>query len=267
MDRFSRNEIISLGFDYLSNLVLDASLNNKNVNVQSREPFKAKDPFIEYASSNDLSKAMYGFFADARDFSKLPNVLSDEEFDAQSGTTFFHGFKKPKYANDFLNNFLYHYGNGLTADNQFINGFYLAKRKTLAKQYTAVEIEDTLDDNVLSIKLENQKVISISEIRSLVNNENADNSSYKQDYDNLLSELENLKEQTQNSRMYKLFRKAIMSNYSTIAVLLGAGILIEDEKTYNKENNEQVIVLNRSAVAVKESEVAKILGKLQEKEV
>jgi len=264
MKDFSIDELVNIGFDYMIHLMQESYKNGEQIHINSHEPFKYKDPQLEYASANDLSKSLFGFMTDAKKYNQLPAILSDHEFDLESGTTFYHGFKKPLYVNDFVNNFLYHYGNGLTSDNQYINGFYLTKHKNLASLYTAREIEDTKADNILSIKLEDVKFIKLSEIRELTTNPNNEKTKFYLEYKELQENLDKLMIKTNNSREFRMYKKAILSNFSTIAVLLGAEILIDDEKTYNKENNEQVIVLNRGAVSLKQSEVNNALSKLNE---
>lgn len=257
-------ELLNGAFDYMLELMQLARLSGEKININSKAPFSYKEPSKEYKSANDLSKAMFSFMIEESGFNKLPTVLGCNEFKNENGMTFYHGFKKPMYAYDFLNNELYHYGNGLTEDNKYINGFYLTKNKRLASIYASKDLDKENPQNVLSIKLENVDSIRISEIRELLANSSCENEKYNSLFNELVEELNSLKQQTNNSRDFKMFSKSLLSNYSTIAVILGAGILIEDEKTYNKDNNEQVIVLNRGAVAVDKLEVDNILSRLDE---
>lgn len=265
MENFSISQKIELGYRYVQDLIKRASENNENVRIIS-DNYRHRETMDEYFSAENLSKTVYGFIADASGYNNLPNFVNNKEFEETEAITLYHGFKKPEYASEMLNDYVYHYGNGLSNDGMLVNGFYLTHRLALADTYTNYGEDNVNRANVLKFKLKPSKFIKMSEIKSLLVNECEGISlEFLQNFDVLKNELLRLKEFSENSRIYKFYEKAILSNLSTIAVLLGADAIIEDEKTYGKENNEQIICLNRGKLIVSESDKQKINNIINEK--
>lgn len=195
-----------------------------------------------------IQEEMFGFLIDYYHKNGFPNILKDSDYDALDKKEVYRGVKDYEHAGNMLCHFNYHYGRGI------VQGMYFSRFKEEALAYTRTNSKDVVDeDKVLKAKILSGNYMGLNKLleirRGCISDlERYIEPKYVQKKKELFDFLKKLREAGDEdaNEFYN-----IMKRPGVLAVYLELDYLI-------REGAKHVIVFNRNALAVKESDFKKI---------
>ncbi len=208
------------------------------------------------SSANIISKYMIDLYH----YNMLPKVIADDEFDNLSSKSIYRGVKNINYHANILCDYNYFRANQLIGC-----GIYFSKHFDCAKKYTKTDDKEQNEDNIMSVKLNSEKIINISKLLSykaylqgIYFGKIPEKDREKLDF--LINFINNIK----NNKYRILFKKMFtdFDDYSKIAIYLGYDIVTDNSIgnlcTKDDKDSDIFIVLNRGKILVSKSEFDRI---------
>jgi len=252
------------------------------------EKSSKSDYELDIGHNMDDYSVVYYFLCDKRGFSKFPKFVSEKEYQyiseeafktlSSKGREYYHGFTEFDHGASYLWDSYYHYGDG-----DFGNGFYMSSNELIAMLYTreifSKEENKKLPDKkkIMRARILSDNFSTYGDLQCLCmylldGNKNGYKTVSKRTFDYNKISLEQLKKENERSEKFSdlvefinniedddLKRKFVMaftSNFPAMGVYLGFDYIIRAINL--DDSDEQIMVFNRSCLAVNNNEANRI---------